>query len=525
MGTYLQKDLIDKELALSNLFYFTKNVCGKGRLQFDPHFWLCQFIQNWASNRKNIIPNLSLYNYKFHFSDRDNVKSKAAWLPRKGFKSTIGSVGFPLWMFMQPEDSPYTLPHLRGRGGNRNMRVLLDSEVRNKISLRNLNDIKGILLSPKFKALFGEMKPNVGWKEDQITLSIRQPGIFGEPSISIGGIDIEETGMAFDLIIPDDLVGRTNINTQDQLAKTIRHFQDYGSLLDKDGLLLLLGTFWHHQDLYHWIQDNPEVLALFDYIRWPARDERGRLLFPAELGEEKLADEKIKQGSHFYPQYMLEVTAGEDQLIDQGDLRYFQIRDGEIWIQQDGKYKPKGLKVSDLRITLTCDEASSQEKYADYTGIITKGEDKDDNWFILTAKRGHWRQSERLNQIEIEYQKYPIAIGGLESQRYDDLSSELSKRRMYVKELKHRGRPKHQRFGKLEGRFALKKIYIQKDQTDLEYEILCWTRTGFRGTHDDLADALAYQLDLGSFAAKKRKPLRVRGYETMEEWESKYAIF
>jgi len=412
---------------------------------------------------------------------------------------------------VQPEDSPYTIPHLKGRGGNRNMRILLDSEVRNKISLRNFNDIKGILLSPRFTSLFGNMKPEVDWKEDRVTLAIRQPGIFGEPSISIGGVDIEETGMAFDLVIPDDLVGRTNINTQDQLAKTIRHFQDYGSLLDKGGLMLMLGTFWHHQDLYHFIRNNPEIISQFDWIRWPAVDEKNRLFFPRELSRDKLADEKAKQGSHYYPQYMLQVLAGEDQLVDKANIRYFRVQDEEIYVWDEGEYKAKGLKVSDLSFSLTCDEAYTKEKYADFTGIVVKGEDKDGNWYIFEAKRGKWLENRTLDELEILYQTYPIIVGGIETARFNMLSQALSQRGIYVKELKHRGRAKFSRFRALEPRFAQKRIFIKREHSDLEYEILCWTRTGFRGEHDDLSDALSYQLDLGTFQVKKRKPLYVTG--------------
>jgi len=496
---------INKEIALSNLFYFAKYVCGKARMQYDPHYWLSRFIQDWGPNRKKIKPDLTHYNYQFHFSKEDRVRNKLVLLPRKGFKSTDGAVCFPLWMLVQPEESPYTLEHLRGKGGNRNMRILLDSEVRNKISLRNLNDIKGILQKPLFVKMFGKMRPEVGWKEDQIIISLRQPGIFGEPSIIIGGVDIEETGMAFDLIVPDDLCGRTNVNTQDQLEKVVRHFQDYGSLLDKGGLLLCLGTFWHHQDYYHYILENPEILAQFDVIRWPAKDEQGKFLFPQELNEKKLAEEKAKQGSHFYPQYMLEVTAGEDAIIDKADLRYFKVVDGEIWIQQEGAYRPKGLKISDLTITLTCDEAHTKAKYADYMGINVKGEDKEGNWYILISRRGRWSESEGLNEIEISYQTYPINQGGLESDRYELLAEQLSRRGIYIKELKHRLRSKYSRFRALEPRFARHKIYIQKSQGNLEYEILCWMSTGFRGTHDDESDALAYQADLGTFTVQKEK--------------------
>lgn len=482
--------LIDKQLALSHLYYFIKNVLGKNRLEIKPHLSFCEFIQNWGKK------------------DR-----KLTLLPRGSYKSTIGAVSYPLWLLMQPPNSPYTFPHLADKGGNRNMRILLDGEVRNKTSLRNLNDIKGLLLSSRFKSLFGDMKPGgPGWREDQIVVSLRQPGIFGEPSITIGGVDIEETGLHFDLIVADDLVGETNVNTREQLEKTRRHFQHYINLLDPGGKLLILGTPWHHQDLYHYILDNTELLTSFDIIKWPAKNEEGKLLFPQVISEEFLTKAKIEQGAFFYPQYMLEVTAGEDSIVKKDDLCYFKIVDGEIWIQQEGAYRPKDLKVSDLNITLTCDEAHSKAKYADYTGVNVKGEDKDGTWYILLSRRGRWSESELQNEIQMVYQKYPIITGGLESTRYDLLGKDLSQRGIHVVELKHRGRSKFVRFRALEPRFARRKIYIQKDQSNLEYEILCWMATGFRGVHDDEADALAYQIDLGSFTAKKEKVRSFVGY-------------
>ena len=162
-------------------------------------------------------------------------------------------------------------------------------------------------------------------------------------------------------------------------------------------------------------------------------------------------------------------------------------------------------------ITLTCDEAYTKEKYADYTGIVVKGEDKEGNWYILEAIRGKWLEGETLNELEMLYDKYSMVVGGIETARFNMLSQALMARAIYVKELKHRGRAKFSRFRALEPRFALRKVFIKKEHIDLEYEIFCWMRTGFRGEHDDLSDALSYQLDLGTFQRKERKPLYIAG--------------
>ena len=85
---------IDKQFALSNLYYFNKNVLSYQQMETQPHLELCQFIQNWGTKKRKLI-----------------------LMPRGSYKSSCASVGYSLWLMVQPEGSPYTLPSLKEKGG------------------------------------------------------------------------------------------------------------------------------------------------------------------------------------------------------------------------------------------------------------------------------------------------------------------------------------------------------------------------------------------------------------------------
>ena len=503
---------IDKQLALSNLFYFNKNVIDYSQMEIVPHFELCDFIQHWGTKHNKLI-----------------------LMPRGSFKSSCASVGYSLWLMVQPENSPWTIPSLIKKGGNRNIRILLDGEEKNKVPLEKLSEIKGKVGASKFIKLFGKLKPGIStsdfpWRDEKITITIRDTSVWGVPTISIGGVDISVTGAHFDLIIADDLHGETNTRTAEQIEKVVDHFKYYGPLLDPQGYLIVIGTYWNAKDVYHYIQNNPDILAEYDVFIRRAHNNDGSLLFPEILSEEKLRREKIVMGVQYYPQYELRIVSGEDALVKRDDIRYFKTEGEEIHtLSEDGwgsciitKYtqgrdSKKILTISDLTITTTCDEAYTKERYSDYTGVVTKGEDEKGNWYILESKRGRWKESEIIDELNITIDKWHPLLLGLESTRFDLMASELEKRRIYPKELKHGGRSKHERFRALQPMFARNKIYVQQRQTNLLEEIFSYRRDKFTGAHDDESDALAYQRDMGITPHRERTPLATGGHKMLGE--------
>jgi len=486
---------IDKQLALSNLFYFNKYILDYLQMEVTPHQELCDFIQHWGKKKRKLI-----------------------LLPRGSYKSSMASVGYPLWLMVQPDNSPYTLPSLKNKGGNKNIRVLIDGEQRGGIPKEKLKEAKNKILSPKFISFFGKLRPDVGWTDTEITVAIRDYS-WGVPTISTGGIDIELTGAHYDLIIADDLVGKTNKNTDDQLQKVIDHYRQYRSLLDPNGgILIIIGTIWHFKDLYAYIQNNEEILELYDVLINGAHNEDNSLFFPTVLSEDFLAEARKEMGSDFYPQYELKLLSPDTALVTENQIKYYELHNDEIWTRGDtGKYEFSGNKLKDLTITTCGDEAYTQEKYSDWTALSTKGEDKDGNWYILESKRGRWKESDTAFESDITNKTWHPLVFAFESSRFRMLEKELQTFGIYPKELKHGGRSKFSRFRGLETRFARGKIYLLKSQVNLKYEILCYTREGFRGEHDDEADALAYHPDLGINVHRERKPLSVGGHKMLGE--------
>lgn len=493
------KETINKDLALSSLYYFNKYVLDYKQMEIVPHLELCNFIQSWG-----------------------NKQNKLILMPRGSFKSSMATVGYSLWLMVQPEGSPYTIPSLVNKGGNKNIRILLDGEERNKVPLEKLTEAKGKIQSKKFIKFFGKLKPEISgadypWREEKITVAIRDISLWGVPTISIGGVDIAVTGAHFDVTIADDLHGETNTRTAEQIDKVVDHFKYYGTLLDPLGYLIVIGTYWNARDVYHYIQNNPDILSEYDVFIRRAHNENGSLLFPQILSEKKLKTEKARMGVFYYPQYELKIVAGEDALVRRDDIRYFRLKDNEIYILSDDGWEPKGITLSEFTISTTCDEAYTKERYSDYTGIVTKGEDKDGNWYILESKRGRWKESEIIDELRITHDRWNPLLVGLESDRFEMMARDLERNRIYPTELKHRGRKKFERFRALQPMFARRKIFLQQKQVNLLEEIFGYRRDRFTGEHDDESDALAYQRDLGAFEERERKPLYVKGHKRMGE--------
>lgn len=90
------------------------------------------------------------------------------------------------------------------------------------------------------------------WAEDAITLSTRSINR-KEPSIDTCALDKPKVGGHFDVIIIDDLHNRSNITPK--LLRKARQFDtDLKPLLKPGGVLMYVGTRWHHQDIFGWLQ-------------------------------------------------------------------------------------------------------------------------------------------------------------------------------------------------------------------------------------------------------------------------------
>lgn len=152
-------------------------------------------------------------------------------LPRGCFKSSLGSVAFPIWLLIS----------------NPNLRVMLDSELYTN-SKNLLREIKMHLMSERIVELFGSFKHDSCWNESEIIVNQRT-SILKEASVTASGLGAEKTGQHYDVIICDDLNSPNNSGTQEGRDKVIQHYRYNTSILEPNGTMVVIGTRFSEDDL------------------------------------------------------------------------------------------------------------------------------------------------------------------------------------------------------------------------------------------------------------------------------------
>lgn len=177
---------------------------------------------------------------------------KIVVMPRGTFKSTMGSIAYPIWRLLKDP----------------NLTVLLDSELYSN-SKNFLRSIKGHLESEEMIRVFGNQ---VGrkWDEGEIILASRTDNTIKEASITCGGVGTTKIGQHYHLIIGDDYNSPQNSESPEKCQKVIDHCRYNMNILNPGGQYVIIGT------------------------RYAERDVIGFLLSEI-LGETKLAEGKLER--------------------------------------------------------------------------------------------------------------------------------------------------------------------------------------------------------------------------------------
>lgn len=150
-------------------------------------------------------------------------------MPRGTFKSTLGSIAYPIWRLLRDP----------------NLTILLDSELYTN-SKNFIREIKGNLDSERMRLFFGDQVGNK-WDESEIILKSRTANK-KEASITAGGIGTTKVGMHFDLIIADDLNSPQNSETPEKCQKVIDHCRYNMNILNPGGEYVFIGTRYAERD-------------------------------------------------------------------------------------------------------------------------------------------------------------------------------------------------------------------------------------------------------------------------------------
>ncbi len=424
------------------------------------------------------------------FSDWDKVhddmekfvnrksRKKMLLVPRGHLKTSVITKGFSIQQILR----------------NPNVRILIANQVWDK-AREMLYEIKQMLTDKsELPKLFGPFVSD-RWREDDIVVRQRTIAL-AAPTIGTSGVEAELTSSHYDVVILDDLQGLQNYQTPEQREKVKRYYRSMMDLLEPGGLLVVVGTRWHLDDVYQYILDEEA-----DYFDVTVRKvvEHGQIIFPKKFNKKFDAQSKCwvetqeptmdfidylkkRPSEEFSAQYLNEPVDSENQVFKK---EYFKTYDR----------RPERLFVS-----MTIDPAISEKQSADYFALNVSGMDENYRIYVLDTLKGHWKVAESIDNIFTTYMKWRPSVIGLETVAYQKalkswLEEKMRERGVHfpITELKRStSESKEFRIKALEPFYRDGLVFHAPWMKSLEQELLQFPK----GKHDDEMDALASQLEL-----------------------------
>jgi predicted phage terminase large subunit-like protein len=407
-------------------------------------------------------------------------------MPRGTFKSSIVTIGLTLQYILNDP----------------NARILIDSETYSKAK-NFLAEVKGHLEdNSKYREIFftihgcypddGKKNPSMRWTDSMVDLACRKYKR-KEPSISCSGIDKSINGMHYDLIIMDDLHSEKNVTNKEQIEQVIDHYKLSFSLLDPGCPAIVIGTRWDYQDLYQYMLENERTR--YNIIIRKAVEDDGSLLFPERLTNEFLDEQRKSQGNYIFScQYLNSPVDDETATFKQS---YFRHTDWDL------------VKDRPMNWFMSIDP-SQEGPYSDYAAFVLAGIDHQQELYVRQVHRAKMNYSQIVNLMFEWYLKYKPRRIGLETIATQKgieyiLNDEQKKRGIWmpVEIIKSRTASKESRIEALAPYYEFGRVHHIKEANqidELEYELLHFPK----GSHDDVADALATILEIGTPPSGKR---------------------
>jgi predicted phage terminase large subunit-like protein len=411
------------------------------------------------------------------FVNRKSIR-KLLLIPRGHLKTAIVTKGFAIQSLLKNPD----------------VRILIANQVWDK-SREMLYEIKQLLTEKTdLPKLFGDFISE-RWREDDIVIRQRRKAL-AAPTIGTSGVEAELTSSHYDIIILDDLQGEKNFQTPEQREKVKRYYRSMIDLIEPGGLIIVIGTRWHLDDVYQYIIDNES-----EYYDISVRKviEDNKIIFPKKFQKKfnpqtKAWDSvpyhctdyidylKKRPSEEFSSQYMNDPIDSQNQIFKKEYFKYYDRR-------------PERLFVS-----MTIDPAISEKQSADYFAINVAGMDENYKIYVLDTLKGHWKVAESIDNIFSMYQKWHPSVVGLETIAYQKalkswLEEKMRERGVYfpITELRRNtNESKEFRIKALEPFYRDGLVYHAPWMKSLETELLQFPK----GKHDDEIDSLASQLDL-----------------------------
>ena len=403
--------------------------------------------------------------------EKGDIKRLMIFVPPRHGKSQLASISFPAWYLgRHPEKEIITASYSAdlAQDFGYKTRNLVNTELYKQIFNTQLRD---------------DSRSKAKW----LTL---EGG--GYTAVGVGGAI---TGRGANVLLIDDPIK----NREEAESKTIRDkvYDWYTSTaytrLEKDGAVILILTRWHQDDLAgRLLEKEKEGGDKWTVVKFPAiaiHDEPRRLagepLWKEKYDIEALQGIKRTVGSYDWSAlYQQEPILSESQEFKP---QFYQYRDQEY---------VRGLQTNAY---LTVDTAISKQASADNTGFCLNFVDREGKWNIKA-----WKMKvsplELIDMLFDLQKEYRLVSIGIEETIYLQaikpfMDEEMRTRNRFLRivPLKHNQVQKETRIRALLPRYESYSIFHIKGQAvDLEEEQASFPK----GTHDDVLDAEAYQIQI-----------------------------
>ena len=369
---------------------------------------------------------------------------------------------------------------------NPDIRVLIVNAVEGNSS-KMMRWIRNQLTEPApLTRIFGKFETDT-WSQDELIIRQRTSNLVA-PTLMAGGIQKTLTSQHFDLIIADDIVVPDNCQTKEQREKVYEFYLSLFDLLEPNGRIVVIGTRYHQDDLYARIlEENSQHRNWSVFVR-SCYNADGSVLFPEKFSLAQLEDIKKKSFYHFSTQYLNNPIDPENADFKTEQIKY---------------YEPTSANPASLYLTV--DPAISLDRNADYSAFVVAGMFNNRRIRVVDALHKRVIPSELVDEIFKLVAKWRLHRVGIETFAFQktlkyDIQRQQRERGIFfsIDELgkRHSGRgeqilSKEARIRRLQPYFEQGLVEIRSDMQDLKDELLAFPR----GKHDDLIDALSYQLD------------------------------
>lgn len=475
-----QRDQLRTE-GLDSLYFFVKGILGFDWLIPHIHMELCSILQN-PKNTHVLVT-----------------------LPRGWLKSTICSIGYPLWLATRDP----------------NIRILITQNSFTN-ACKKLAGIRALVEGNSlYRLLYPEVLPSKEstWKSDALELTRTRPN--PEATFEAAGTGTSVISRHYDVVIEDDTIApdldelreEAPIPSQEDVEKAIGWHKLVGPLLLPGGTSknIVVGTRWFEKDTISWVSDNEPHFVRYERAAVENEegesDPTGKPAWPEMFDSEVLTRFRSALGPYMFSCLYMNRPVRPDDMVFKPE-----------WIQYYHDF-PNYHKMMFYTTIDLAPPDSDRKGDPDYNVVCTCGKDLESGRiFIAKYTRKRCSPSEVIDDLFYQVREFRPVKVGIESVSYQAAFQYWVRERMrqdnlrfMVEGIKNSKTSKEVRIRGLQPILANGDMAIRGHQKELMNEILSFPY----GAHDDIIDCISMQIPMWALTRTEQKPIpeELEGHE------------